>query len=285
MDRVLTQLRVKYRKVEPDKRGFRVLHESETDRETFLAMTGVRVGGGTWKIARTQIRMTPEQIFRFVADRLQCVEEANERKRILDGRHGESDSETVRTVEVTPISPRKKDKEVPEKKQEEKKEVALPEKKSEVKPDESSSSQPPYNAMRGPINPSQNHGNWGQHKGKGKGYANQPAQWNWGNQGNYEQRQPAYDQRKGGGHYQNDGKNAYNPGKGNYSDKSGAQKGESYSQNKGAGNKGKGKGEKGHAQYRGGNQAVYGRGGGKGESSHPPRPRENVQNPPGPNDR
>ena len=88
MQRILEGLEIDFRKVIVWGDGFKVLHDAEEDREKLLTLEGTQVGEGRpWRISRSRIRMTAEQIFKFVTDRLQCREEAHDRKRIIGGQH------------------------------------------------------------------------------------------------------------------------------------------------------------------------------------------------------
>ena len=62
--------------------GFKVSLAEEDDRTQLLKKDGFKIDGRRISMTRARVKMSPEEIFAFVADRLQTAEEAEEMRRI-----------------------------------------------------------------------------------------------------------------------------------------------------------------------------------------------------------
>jgi len=87
------------RKVE---NGFLVKCFEDDDQNKLLRLDGGKMAGHRVKVMRTKVKLTSEEIFRFVADRLQTMEDAMDLRRTLlaDPKATPKDEWTVRKVEI-----------------------------------------------------------------------------------------------------------------------------------------------------------------------------------------
>ena len=61
--------------------------EDEEDRTHTLKLEGAKIEGRRMKVSRTKVKMTCDDIFRFITERLQTQEEAEEMRRMIGTQH------------------------------------------------------------------------------------------------------------------------------------------------------------------------------------------------------
>ena len=200
-----TQLKCRLQEVQKIDNGFRVSLKSESEQTKLLKMHGTKIEGRPMKITRHQPKMTPDEIFQFVATRLRTTEGALDVKRTITSLDDtRADDQRIRAVTLElPKSQSHTDSDSDGKNSDKsRKKGTMPEKKSANSPRQNSSgnahsqgnSATRYQGGRGKgsyenSRPPQRqnwepnrHQNGGKSKGERSTWANQGSQ-NWGTQG------------------------------------------------------------------------------------------------------